>query len=545
MEKTLRVLMLEDNPGDAQLNAVQLSDSGLSFMYHRVEKEEDYLRELKEFKPDIILADYQLPKFDGLSALHLAQERYPFIPFIIVSGVLEEETAIKLLREGASDYILKEKIARLGPAVKNAFDMKKIKEDKARAEEELKESFQYLEKRVQDRTRELSKANDALKKEIAERIKFEEALRQSEERWAATLSSIRDAVIATDIEGKITIMNAVAEELTGWSLQEAMQNPAENVFTIFKADTRHKTENPISSVIKKGGTVILSDNTILVRRDGTEIWIDDSCATIQDRDGNTTGVVLVFRDKTERKKLEENVQKLRREYEAFMEHEMKNLVFPMKVYAESLKKSGKENLRPEQKSYLLRIGESAEQAINLIDHLKKMHDIEAGYYEMRIAEQPLSAVIGQVIRELTSPAQKNRVQIDFSPREERSNIPMDIKLMPGVFMHLIRNAIEHVRDCSDVADKKVKVDVFNEKDTVVVKINNRGEPVSQERLATFFEKFNMDMHRPKKKRMGLGTAYVYIVTRAHGGDIWVESSHKEGTTVTLSFPLSVLPAAEG
>jgi PAS domain S-box-containing protein len=540
MGNTLRVLMVEDNPGDAQLNAVQLADSDLSFMYHRVEKEEDFLRELKEFKPDVILADYQLPRFDGLSALRMARERYPFIPFIIVSGVLEEETAISLLREGAADYILKKNIARLGLAVKNALEMKAIKEDKARAEKELKEFYSDLEKRIEERTRELSEANEALKKEITERIKVEDALRQSEERWATTLSSIQDSVIATDIEGKITFMNSVAEKLTGWSLHETVKKPAEDVFNIFKSGTQRKTENLIAKVIEKGTALTLLDNIILEKRDGTEISIDVSCSMIRDRDGKPTGVVLVFRDTTDRKKLEENVKKLRREYEAFMQHEMKNLVLPMKVYAESLQNTGRESLSPDQRSYIKRICESAEQAMNLIDRLKKMHDIEAGFYELRMVEQSLSAVIGEVIRDVTSLAQKHRVHIYFSPRDVRSNIPMDIKLMPGVFSNLISNAIEHVRDLTDVSEKKVKVEVFNEKDSVVVKINNRGEPVPPERLATFFEKFNMDLRRPKKKGTGLGTSYVYVVTKAHGGDIAVESNEKDGTTLTVTFPLPAL-----
>jgi len=179
MNNGLHILIVEDNPGDAELIAECLLEAGLSFVHRRVETERDYLRELEEFKPDVILSDYRLPQFDGITALRLAFERYPFIPFIIVSGVLEDEMAVELLKSGAADYILKDKIARLGAAVRNALSLKAAKEEKARAEEELLKSYRELERRVQERTSELSKANEALGREVEERKKAEERIRYS------------------------------------------------------------------------------------------------------------------------------------------------------------------------------------------------------------------------------------------------------------------------------------------------------------------------------------------------------------------------------
>ena len=119
-------------------------------------------------------------------------------------------------------------------------------------------------------------------------------------------ASIGDAVIATDVEGKIAFMNAVAEEMTGWTLIEAATKPVTEVFNIINEQTRSQVENPVAKVLREGMIVGLANHTILVKKDGTEVPIDDSGAPIRDKDGNTTGVVLVFRDITERKRAGED-----------------------------------------------------------------------------------------------------------------------------------------------------------------------------------------------------------------------------------------------
>ena len=147
-------------------------------------------------------------------------------------------------------------------------------------------------------------------RDLTERRQMEEALRESEQRWATTLASIGDAVIATDVEARITFMNAVAEELTGWTLSEAVAGPVTKVFNIVNEQTRRKVENPVAKVLEQGNIIGLANHTLLVRKDGTEVPIDDSGAPIRDPNGKTLGVVLVFRDITERKRTEEKTQEL-------------------------------------------------------------------------------------------------------------------------------------------------------------------------------------------------------------------------------------------
>ena len=135
------------------------------------------------------------------------------------------------------------------------------------------------------------------------------ALTESKERWATTLSCIGDAVIATDMSSKVTFMNAVAEEVTGWTLSGALRQPVNRIFHIINEQTRIEVENPVDKVLKKGVIVGLANHTILVRKDGVEVPIDDSGAPIKGRDGKIVGVVLVFRDITERWKAEEAIKR--------------------------------------------------------------------------------------------------------------------------------------------------------------------------------------------------------------------------------------------
>jgi PAS domain S-box-containing protein len=144
-----------------------------------------------------------------------------------------------------------------------------------------------------------------LEKEIVWRKKAEASLRESEQRWATTLASIGDAVIATDVSGKVMFMNGVAEKLTGWKLEEAYLKPVKETFNIINEKSRVEVDDPVSKVLKNGLIVSLANHTVLIRKDKSEVPIDDSGAPIKDKDGNITGVVLVFRDITERRRAEE------------------------------------------------------------------------------------------------------------------------------------------------------------------------------------------------------------------------------------------------
>ena len=151
------------------------------------------------------------------------------------------------------------------------------------------------------------------------------SLRKSEQRWSTTLSSIGDAVIATDISGGITFMNDVSEKLTGWTQGEALGKSVKDVFHIVNEETRIEVESPVLKVLEKGLIVGLANHSVLLRKDGTETPIDDSGAPIKDEQGHVVGVVLVFHDITERKKAEVELDQYRKNLEKMVEQKTKEL----------------------------------------------------------------------------------------------------------------------------------------------------------------------------------------------------------------------------
>ena len=140
MDKAHRILILEDRAADAELVTRELRKAGFEFVAKTVATEKEFLAELRNCPPELILADYSLPGYDGLSALAAAQKQCPETPFIFVSGSLGEEKAIDTLHQGATDYVLKQRLARLGPAVRRALREREEMRKREQAEKERHEA---------------------------------------------------------------------------------------------------------------------------------------------------------------------------------------------------------------------------------------------------------------------------------------------------------------------------------------------------------------------------------------------------------------------
>lgn len=168
--------------------------------------------------------------------------------------------------------------------------------------------------------RKLDDANSELNQEIAERKLAEEGLRQNREWLRVTLSSIGDAVVAADTEGRVTFLNPVAEVITGWELEEAIGTPVRNVFRTIDEETRLPGEDIVGRVLREGCIVNLANHTALVSLDGREIPIEDSAAPIWDSAGNLIGIVLVFHDVTEKRKAQEALRESEAKYRTLFEN---------------------------------------------------------------------------------------------------------------------------------------------------------------------------------------------------------------------------------
>ncbi|MFH2088533.1 MAG: ATP-binding protein [Pseudomonadota bacterium] len=170
--------MLEDDPMDEELARCEFSKAGVALNARRVDTRADFVVALEDFRPDIVLADYKLPCFDGMEALGIARELAPEVPFIFVSGAMGEEFAIEMLHRGAADYVLKQHLSKLIPAVNRALVSAEEHHRRRDAEENLRTLNQQLERRVEKRTADLSAANAALMAEKARQQVLIEKLEQ-------------------------------------------------------------------------------------------------------------------------------------------------------------------------------------------------------------------------------------------------------------------------------------------------------------------------------------------------------------------------------
>src|ERR1700681_268069 len=252
------VLLVEDNADAARLIRENLSEGGShSPKLTHVTCMREAEKHLAEHEVDIILLDLGLPDAQGMAAVRRAHAVAPRIPLVVLTGLDDESLAAQALQEGAQDYLIKGQIASSSGQVE---------------------------------TRGLLRA---LRYAI-ERKTLEEALFAEMERAQVTLNSIGDAVACTDISGHLTFLNVVAERLSGWSWQEAAGRPMTEVFRILDATNREPIPNPMDTA--RDRTQHPPSNSILIRRDGSEIPIEDSVAPIHDREGQVTGAVIVFRD---------------------------------------------------------------------------------------------------------------------------------------------------------------------------------------------------------------------------------------------------------
>jgi signal transduction histidine kinase len=255
VEDRLRILMLEDRPEDVELNKFELSEGGLDFVSKCVETEEDFRKELADFQPDIILSDYELPDFDGISALIISKSVEPQVPFIFVTGKMGEETAIEMLTRGATDYVLKNRMSRLVPAVQRA---------QAEAEEsrKRKEAERLLVERAERLGHFLTVASHELRHPITVLKGYADILDLHEEEM--TENMVRD--IYGDMGTAANRLTKIVEELMDVSVIEGGQFQIERQ----NVDVKSLCGDAIIEMDSRG-----SRNEIVVNiKDGTSVNAD-------------------------------------------------------------------------------------------------------------------------------------------------------------------------------------------------------------------------------------------------------------------------------
>ncbi|HVM49086.1 MAG TPA: response regulator [Candidatus Acidoferrum sp.] len=182
MSQPLRVLIVEDSEADTALLQHELQRAGYALHCRQVQTGTEMRAALEGEPWDLVIADYRMPRFDGLSALALVKQLGLDLPFIVVSGHITDETAVEAMRSGAHDYVMKDKLARLGPAIERELREAEVRRERRRAEEALRRAHEELEMRVQQRTAELKAVNAKLVTAIVERKRLEYELLDITER---------------------------------------------------------------------------------------------------------------------------------------------------------------------------------------------------------------------------------------------------------------------------------------------------------------------------------------------------------------------------
>ncbi len=277
MKEKLNILILEDVSTDAELLVHELRREKIEFASKIVDTKKDFLRELNDFEPDMIISDYMMPQFTGMEALELVKEHTPFIPFIICTGSMNEEVAVECMKAGADDYVLKNHIVRIGPAVRSALAKKLISEKKKRAED---------------------------------------ALRAAAREWQATFNAMDNGVALVSLEKQIircnnamgAILNKPLKDIVGGTCCEVICSKVqdrENCLFSNMIET-HKRE-----------TSILKLN---------ESWFTSTIDPIFDISENITGAVHTLSDITEHKRMEEELKQKQMFLNSIVEN-IPNMIF--------------------------------------------------------------------------------------------------------------------------------------------------------------------------------------------------------------------------
>jgi PAS domain S-box-containing protein len=395
-------------------------------------------------------------------------------------------------------------------------------EEKAKDEiGDLSRAFNRMTTRLRDTT--TSKVR--LEKEIEERKKAEVALLASERRWATTLASIGDGVIATDAIGRITFMNEVAEALTGWTLAEASARPMGEAFNIINEHTGKGADNPVDRVLREGAIIGLANHTILIRKDGLEIPIDDSAAPIRDSDGNAIGVVLVFRDITERKKMEQQKD----EFIGMVSHEIKT---PLTIIMGALSVVNKEQLWNEEVKELLQDAVyGAEALANIVDNLLELSRYQADRLYLKTEQADIRQISQDIIRRVLARDNLHSIIVDMADR--LPTIMADPLRVDRIISNLVENAIKY----SDGGEIKIFARLDGE--NIFVGVDDMGPGISPEdqiKLFQPFERLGVKLNT-SIQGTGLGLRVCRILVEAHGGKIWVESKKGKGSTFCFTLPI--------
>lgn len=503
----IHILHLEDDPADAELVQAKLEAAGLTCQITHVQTRAEFEEALRQGNVEIILADFHLPMYDGMSALHLAQKVCPDVPFIFVSGTLGEDAAIEGLTEGATDYVLKQKLSRLVPAVKRALQEAENWRERQRAEEELR--------------------------------KLSQAVAQS-----------ANMIVITDIQGRIEYANPRFTETTGYTLDEALGQTTQ---ILKSGHTPPEVYQQLWATITAGKE--WRGEFYNKKKSGELYWESASISPIKNADGVITHFLAVKEDITERKRAEETRAKLEDQlrHAQKMEsigrlaggvaHDFNNMLTVIQGYCALMQDqipAGDPLLAD-----LNQIRRASERASTLTRQLlafSRQQVLAPTVLDLNELVANLQKMLGRLIGEditLSTVLQPGLWSIIADPGQ-----------MEQVIMNLVVNArdamptggqiileTDNVYIDANYAQTHLEVPIGP---CVLLVITDTGHGMDKPTLARIFEPFFTT--KEQGKGTGLGLATVYGIVKQSGGHITVYSEPGQGTTFKIYLPATESPA---
>ncbi|MCX6897808.1 MAG: PAS domain-containing protein [Verrucomicrobia bacterium] len=508
--KPLHLLIVEDCDDEAQLVVSLLSEGGYAVVSKRVETAEAMRAALDRGPWDIVISDYYMPQFDGLAALRLLRKNAPNIPFIMVTGTLGEEVAAGIMKAGTDDFLLKDRLARLGPVVERV----------------LREA-----------------------EERRQRKRTEEALRVSEERFRQIAENIREVFWMADPQiQRMLYISPAYEEIWGRSWTDLYENPGSSLEAVHPEDRERVIKN---LAVKKDGLPFDHEYRI-VRPDGAIRWVRDRGFPVKDKAGQVTQYVGVAWDITDRKQAEEKVRNLNaeleqrvvqrtaeleatnQELEAFsysVSHDLRAPLRAISGYVNMLIEDNEKQLDEEGRRKLGLVRKEAAHMSQLIDDLLAFS--RTGRQSMQSAEIDMCALAQQAFDECAAQTPGRNIQFKLHP------LPLaqgDFALLHQVWVNLISNAIKYTRPKGVAV---IEIGGRTEGGELLYYVKDNGVGFDMDYAQKLFGVFQRLHSSEEFEGTGVGLALLQRIIHRHDGRVWAEGKLNEGATFFFTLPRSV------
>ncbi len=445
------------------------------------------LEKTEQLKPAVVLMDIRLKgEMDGIEAAEIIKSRFQ-TPVIYITAYADQRTLERAMVTEPFGYLLK------------PFN-----------ERDLRTTIEM-----------------ALYKH-----KIEKRLRESQEWLSTTLRSIGDGVVAVDVTGLVTFMNPVAEGMIGVKQEEAIGRELTEMFMLVREDGKPGVANPLAQAIMDGKVKTFSEHSLLVLKDGRRIPVDNSVAPIRDGRGNITGGVLVLRDVSERKQLENQLMhsqemKVLGQLAAGVAHEVRNPLNAILAITEALFQDIGEN-----KEYQPYLGHIRTQVTRLSELMKDL--LELGkpiqHSQMR-SESLLDLSVGAInLWKQTAISAANPLFFDPHDGVDKVSVMVDGPRLQQVFINLLENAVQH-----SPAGSEVLLRIFEPAGgTVRVRISDKGSGIAEDRLEKIFEPF----YTTRRGGVGLGLSIVKHLVESMGGMVRVWNNEPPpGSSAEIILPI--------